>query len=102
MSLVAMLAAAAAAAPGAAPAATETPNLFVLPEHCRKFYQTNRPAYPIPEGRKLTELPPANMHLLVDRKVAGCPVPTIVRYGVDGPARPLTPPRREGAPARRR
>jgi hypothetical protein len=101
--MLALLAAATVAtAPGAASIASETPNRFVLPEHCKQFYQTNRPAYPIAEGRKLTELPPADMHLLVDRKVAGCPVPTIVRHNVDGPPRPLTPPRREGAPARKR
>ena len=101
--MLALLAAATiAAAPGAAPIATETPNRFALPEHCRTFQQTKRPVKPlvIPRAPKLSEQPPADLHLAVDRRVGGCPIPTIVRYGVDdGPGAPA---RREGAPERRR
>ena len=99
MSLLALMAAAAVAAP----AATETPNTFALPEHCRTYQRVQRTTPPAPVPRlafKLGEQPPADMHLLVDRRVNGCPVPTIVRYNVDD-VRPV-PARREGAPARRR
>jgi hypothetical protein len=89
------------------PAARPTPNLYVAPEHCRQLEQRTQRPVPLGPARdlsgKLGRQPPADMHLLVDRRVAGCPVPTIVRYGVDaqGPVegRAL---RREGAPARRR
>jgi hypothetical protein len=105
--MLALLAAATlAAGSGAAPIASETPNRFVLPEHCRAFQQTNRPKPKVLTGpRRLTELPAADLHLLVDRRVGGCPVPTIVRYGVeDGTGAPTAaaPTRREDAPARRR
>ena len=34
--------------------------------------------------RKLNELPPANVYSTVYRRVDGCEVPVIVRYGVGG------------------
>lgn len=40
-------------------------------------------------ARRLADLPPANLERAVWRRVDGCPVPVIVRYGVD---------RREGEP----
>jgi len=105
-----MLALLAAAALSAAPQATAAepvllpkPNVYQLPEHCRAYQRTQRavPPEPIPfSDFKLGKQPPADMHLLVDRRVGGCPVPTIVRYNVEEP-RPVAP-RREGAPARRR
>lgn len=36
-----------------------------------------------PRVWKLTEPPPADMLLTVMRRIDGCPVPVIVRYGVD-------------------
>ena len=32
--------------------------------------------------RKLTELPPANVYLAAYRRIAGCEVPVVVKYGV--------------------
>ena len=34
--------------------------------------------------RKLTQLPPANAYSAVYRRIGGCEVPVIVRYGVGG------------------
>jgi hypothetical protein len=34
--------------------------------------------------RKLTELPPANAYYTVYRRIDGCMVPVIVKYGVGG------------------
>lgn len=90
------------------PAARETPNLAEnLPEHCRAMFQhTQRPTpRQRPGGAKLGDLPPADHHLLVDRRLYGCPVPTIVRYGADegaGAPRYRAPPRPEGARGNRR
>ena len=39
-----------------------------------------RPSRAVP----LTELPPAQMFLAVDRRVDGCSAPIVVRYGVGG------------------
>ena len=33
----------------------------------------------------LSELPPAQMFLAVDRRVDGCPAPVVVKYGVGKP-----------------
>ena len=35
-----------------------------------------------PQPQRLTELPPANAYAAVYRRVAGCEVPVVVRYGV--------------------
>ena len=35
-----------------------------------------------PQARRLGEFPPGQLYLAVDRKVGGCRVPVIVRYGV--------------------
>ena len=35
-----------------------------------------------PQPRRLVELPPANAYAAVYRRVAGCEVPVVVRYGV--------------------
>jgi hypothetical protein len=91
MGLVA-LALAAAATTSAAPASKPDMNIFVgsLPAHCRLFHKAAKEASPA--VRALGDLPSADQHLLVDRRVLGCPVPTIVRHNVDAgsvaPARP--------------
>ncbi|MDB5669804.1 MAG: hypothetical protein JWO25_763 [Alphaproteobacteria bacterium] len=38
--------------------------------------------------RRLGELPPAKLYLSVDREVAGCREPVIVRYGIGATAGP--------------
>ena len=82
MSLIALAFATALAVPAAAaPAATETPNLYRPPERCRIAQKTVRPGDHV--STPMTRLPAADLHLLVDKRVDGCPVPTIVRYGVD-------------------
>lgn len=50
--------------------------------------------------QRLTELPPANLELAVNRTVGRCSVPVIIVRDVEaGRAAPI---RREGAPSRRR
>ena len=39
----------------------------------------------------LAQMPSVNMELAVLRRVGGCPIPVIVRYGVDKPKRLLQP-----------
>lgn len=36
------------------------------------------------EARKLAELPVADMYMAVDRRIGGCNVPIIARYGIGG------------------
>ncbi len=97
MSLTALLFAAAMASP----VATETPNLWAVPEHCRpKAVETAGAERP--PARPTTRMPPANLHLAVDRRVGGCPVPVIVRYGVDGAPGAFRDPRRGDGLQRRR
>jgi hypothetical protein len=43
-------------------------------------WQRGKPVRP----QKLTELPDANAYAAVYRRVAGCEVPLVVRYGVSG------------------
>ena len=38
------------------------------------------------QPRKLGELPPGQLYLSVDRNVAGCRMPVIVRYGIGAAA----------------
>lgn len=97
MSLTALLFAAAVGVP----AATETPNVWQVPEHCRpktiEVAGAERPAV-----RPTIRMPPADLHLAVDRRVDGCPVPVIVRYGVGGPDVSPARLRRGDGPPRRR
>lgn len=76
MSLIAVLAVAAAVSP---------PPKIAPPQACR--YGVTQAAVLRPQdqhglrSRRLSDMPVADMHLAVDRRVAGCPVPTVVRYG---------------------
>lgn len=51
--------------------------------------------------QRLTDLPPANLELAVNRTVNGCSIPVIVVRDVEA-GRAAPPVRREGAPSRRR
>lgn len=82
MSFVAFLMAAAAS--GAAPSATETPNLYQgPPPGCRDIYRQVVERQKRQGVQRLGELPPAAAIYAVDRRVAGCPVPTPVGYRQD-------------------
>lgn len=37
-----------------------------------------------PDAIRLTDLPPAQMFMAVDRRVDGCPAPIVVQYGIGG------------------
>lgn len=50
--------------------------------------------------KKMSELPPANLELTVDRRIGQCQVPVIVVRDVEQPRAATV--RREGAPSRRR
>ena len=54
-------------------------------QHCPQTtsiyaYRTDKPLTP----RKLTDLPDANAYSAVLRRIGGCEVPIVVRYGVGG------------------
>ena len=44
-------------------------------------YQAMKKGKPL-TGQKLSDLPPANLYLSVYRKIDGCEVPVIARYGI--------------------
>lgn len=82
MSLVALVLAGAVAGP--APSATETPNLYQGPAPgCRDIYRHVAERQKRQGAQLLGELPPAAAIYAVDRRVAGCPVPTPVGYRQD-------------------
>jgi len=72
LAMLALPATAAAAPPGPAKA----------PSRC----QNDRPVFAGEKdgakAKRLGELPPAQLYLSVDRKVAGCREPVIIRYGI--------------------
>jgi hypothetical protein len=74
-----LLAAALTGAPGAVPAARETPNAYVLPEHCRDIQRRVRD-HQRDVFRKLGQEPRARAEYAVLRSVAGCPVPAPMGY----------------------
>lgn len=71
----------AVAAPPAERAATWTPNLYSksIPAHCRTGRQPVVDRYGRPITRRLGDLPAAGPMLLVDRRISGCPVVTMMR-----------------------
>jgi hypothetical protein len=77
-----LLVAALMAAPTPAVAVTDAPAPDA-PRTCRhttsyRAWMNGKP----PPAHKLTELPPANAYYTVYRRIAGCEVPIIVKYGV--------------------
>ena len=78
-----LLAAAATAAP--LPAVTHSSRFTPQGAHCPQavqYYAWQRGRKM--EPRKLAELPDANAYKAVYRRVNGCEVPVVVRYGVTG------------------
>ena len=65
--------------------ATGTPALKAPAKNCPQttsYYAWDRGKSVAP--RKLTQLPPANVYSTVYRRVDGCEVPIVVKYGVGG------------------
>ena len=93
--LILLAAASVAAAPPAPVTKTEvTPNLYSrsVPAHCRYGRRNVVDRYGRPITRRLSDLPAAGPMLLVDRRINGCPVITMMRGGpppvVDDPDPP--------------
>jgi hypothetical protein len=91
--LILLAAATVAAAPQAERAATATPNVYLsaIPAHCRDGRRHVVDRFGRPITRRLGELPAAGPMLLVDRRIDGCPVITMMRGGpppVDNPNPP--------------
>lgn len=89
--MLVILAAATLAASAAQPAATATPNLYRVPAGCRAapYHVVDKYGRPLP--RRLGDLPTAGPMLLVDRKVDGCPVITLM-HGNTAPRDQPDPP----------
>jgi hypothetical protein len=74
-----MLALLAAATVAASPPPTErTPNLYRVPAGCRSATHNVVDRYGRPLPIRLGDLPLATPQLLVDRRVGGCPVITVM------------------------
>jgi hypothetical protein len=102
MSLIALMLAAAVSAAAPQTAAKPVVNLYPgsLPAHCRTDLQAaQRPVAPSQlfkserASERLRDMPRADLHLAVDRRVDGCPVPTVVRFDVEGDGRAAKPSR---------
>jgi hypothetical protein len=82
--LLAAATVAAAPGPSAQPAATSTPNIYTssVPARCRDARRNVVDRYGRPLPRRLGDLP-ENLGpiLLVDRRIDGCPVITMMRGG---------------------
>jgi hypothetical protein len=85
--MLALLAAAAAIA--AEPLKTErTPNLYRVPPGCEDATRRVVDRFGRPVAHRLGDLPMASAQLLVDRRIDGCPVITVMRRGpVPAPSR---------------
>ena len=82
--LILLAAATIAAAPSPTAARAErTPNLYtrVIPPHCRDGRRNVVDRHGRPIMRQLSDLPAAGPMLLVDRRIDGCPVITMMRGG---------------------
>lgn len=93
MSLTALvLAAAVSGAPASetVPASSFDVYRRALPEHCQLRALLTRKTVN-PTSGKLADMPKADLHLTVDRRLNGCPVPTIVRYSYEGDGRTTKP-----------
>ena len=76
------------AIPAASMAATRAPSTKP-PGKCpadRMIFADQKASQGKAEPRKLGELPPGKLYLSVDRNVAGCRQPVIVRYGIGAAA----------------
>jgi hypothetical protein len=78
--------------PPTAPRAEPMPNLYSSPAHCRDapYHVVDRFGRPV--TRRLGDLPDATAQLLVDRKVDGCRVVTVMRSGERAPVDQPNPP----------
>ena len=83
---------AAATVATATPAAESTPNLYRVPPGCADARQRVVDRFGRPVPLWLNNLPRAGAILLVDRKVDGCPVITVMRGAPPAPDRPNPPP----------
>jgi hypothetical protein len=94
--LILFAAATVAAAPAPAPetAASWTPNLYsrAVPAHCRDARHRVVDRYGRPVLRRLGDLPAVGPMLLVDRRINGCPVITMMRGVPPPPDNPDPPP----------
>jgi hypothetical protein len=79
LSLLILTLALPAAAAGAAPQADQNGSAA---RKCRDEPMVALGQKDRPQPRRLGELPPGQLYLTVDRKVGGCRIPVIVRYGV--------------------
>ncbi len=92
--LILLAAVSVAAAPPSPPRAGPTPNLYtrMIPAHSRDGRRNVVDRYGRPIARRLGDLPTAGPMLLVDRRIDGCPVITMMRGGpppvVDDPDPP--------------
>jgi hypothetical protein len=88
--LVLLAAATVAAAP---PDVLRTPNFYRVPAGCADARERVVDRFGRPMPLRLSDLPGASAILLVDRKVDGCPVITVMRGSVPAaPDRPNPPP----------
>jgi hypothetical protein len=95
----------------APPIAERTPNLYKVPERCKDAPVKVVDRFGRPVAQKLGDLPKGALIYAVNRSVEGCPVLVVV-YGtpaLDNPnppapsaIEPISPAKREDAPARRR
>lgn len=92
MSLTALVLAAIVSGPPAETVPASSFDLYrrSLPEHCQLRALLTRKTVD-PAAKRLGDMPKADLHLTVDRRVNGCPVPTIVRYSYEGDGRAAKP-----------
>ena len=90
--MLALLAAAAIAAAAPQPGTERTPNLYRVPAGCRDTPYRVVDRFGRPVTTRLGDLPGAGAMLLVDRKVNGCPVITLMRGGTVGARDQPNPP----------
>jgi hypothetical protein len=91
--MLVLLAAATVAAALPPPISERTPNLYRVPAGCKDapYHVVDRYGRPLPT--RLGDLPKAGPMLLVDRRVDGCPVITLMRGGTAAaPDQPNPPP----------
>jgi hypothetical protein len=93
--MLVLLAAAAIAATPTLPPTERTPNLYRVPEACKDapYKVVDRYGRPLPT--RLGDLPKAGPMLLVDRRVDGCPVITMMRGGTAAAPDQPNPPARQ-------
>ena len=86
--LVLLAAATIAATP---PVAERTPNLYRVPAGCADARQRVVDRFGKPLPLRLGDLPAAGPMLLVDRRIGGCPVITMMRGAPPAPDQPNPP-----------